>query len=142
MDPIYQHLRINHFPVILGIVAFAAAALALFVKRDGAWRYACITAILAAASAPIAYWTGLRAEDKAEGIDWYDAYSMGEHGDIALWAMIALLAAGIAAGVALMKPKPLTRWIVLVCAAATAGLVVWCGYEGGHIVRDVTTREE
>lgn len=140
MDQIYLHLRVNHFPVILGIVAFAAAVVGLVLKREGAWRYAYVSAIVAAAAAPVAYWTGLRAEDKADGLDWYEGGHMIDHGEIALWAMIALLAAGIAAGVAMMKPKPLTRWIFLVCAAATAGLVTWCGYEGGHIVRDVSMR--
>lgn len=134
MDPIFMHLRVNHFPVILPIVGAAAAVVALLLKRDDVWKYAMVTVILGALSAPIAYWTGYRAEDKAEGLDYIDAERMDQHEESATWALVAILASGVAAGVALKVPKPAARYAFVAVAALAAGATTWTASHGGKIV--------
>jgi hypothetical protein len=58
MDWIFAHLVVNHFPIILAVVASLAAVVAAVSGRDGAWRYAIATGLLAAVAAPIAFLTG------------------------------------------------------------------------------------
>ena len=134
MDPVFMHLRVNHFPVILPIVGAAAAFVALILKRDDVWKYAMVTVILGALSAPIAYWTGFRAEDKAEGFDYIDAERMDMHEETAEWALIAILASGVAAGVSLKVQKPAAKYAFLAVAAAAAVATTITAAHGGKIV--------
>jgi hypothetical protein len=133
-DPVFLHLRVNHFPIILAMVGAGAAVVAAILRRDAIWRYALVTVLLGALSAPAAYWTGNAAEEKAEGFSYIDADAMGEHEESAEIATIVCLAAGVAAAVALAKPNAATRWIFLALALGAAGTVAWTGMHAGRIV--------
>lgn len=133
-DPVFIHLRLNHFPIMLGIVGAAAAVLAAILRKDGIWRYALITVVIAAATSPVAWWTGTRAVEKAEGFSYIDAEMMDIHEESAEKATVVMVVAGVAAAVALWKPSPLTRWVFLALALAGAGAMAWTGSHGGQIV--------
>ncbi|MCE9637101.1 MAG: hypothetical protein K8T90_15460 [Planctomycetes bacterium] len=133
MDPILFHLRVNHFPIILAMVAVAAMGLAVVAKKDSFWGYGLVTMLIAAVSTPIAYWTGRGAEEVAGASEVLDLEAMGEHEDSAVWALIALLVAGIASGVALARPKPMFRWIAIGTALVATALVLWTGKQAGQI---------
>lgn len=133
MDPILFHLRVNHFPIILAMVAVAAMGLAAVAKKDSFWGYGLVTMILAAVSTPIAYWTGRGADDVAAGSEVLDLDAMGAHEESAAWALVALLVAGIASGVAYAKPKPMFRWIAIGTALVATALVLWTGKQAGQI---------
>lgn len=132
-DPIFMHLRVNHFPVILAFVAAGAAVLALLAKKDGIWRYAFVSAVIAGLMSPIAWWTGRRAMEKAEDFTGLAVEFMTDHEESALWAMIAALAAALVSSLALVQPKPAFRWIATALILATAALMAYTGAQAGHI---------
>lgn len=134
-DPIFQHLRTNHFPIILAMVGVVAALLACVIRKDAIWKYAKVTMLLAAVTAPLAYWTGERAGDKAGGFEtWIDHGAMQDHEETAEVALICLLVCGGAAGVALVKPTTLTRAIFVAAAVAAAGATTYTAAIAGNII--------
>jgi hypothetical protein len=142
MEPIFWHLRVNHFPIILGVVGAVACVIAAISRKDGAWRYAAITLVLAAASAYPAYWTGERAENIASGFEFgIDTVAMAEHEESAVWALCALLAAGVAAVFALVKPSLTSRIILLVVALAAVGATFNTAKTAGLIIHGEAARE-
>lgn len=40
MEWLYAHLVVNHFPIVLSVIASLAALVALGTRREGPWRYA------------------------------------------------------------------------------------------------------
>lgn len=132
-DPIFVHLRVNHFPIILIFVGAAAAVIAAFTKKDSVWNYALVTILLAGVTSPIAWWTGRRADDMASESEVLDLEMMGAHEDSANWAFAALVAAAIAAGLAMVAPKPALRWVALGLAITAAALTAYTGAQAGHI---------
>lgn len=139
MSPVLLHLRLNHFPIVLILVAVAVGIVAVVTRRDGVWRYALVTVVLAAVTTPVVYWTGLRAEDIASEFELISSGDMEDHEDAAVWALVTLLAAGVAAGVALRKPATVTRWVALLLTCAAAGAGAWTGKTGGVIVHNADT---
>jgi uncharacterized membrane protein len=138
-DPIFMHLRMNHFPVILILVAAAGAVVAIVTKRDGVWRYALVSAVIAGLTSPIAWWTGRRAMEKAEDYTGLDVGMMVDHEESAMWAMIALLAATLVSGLALVKPATALRWIAVAGIVVAAGLTAYTGAQAGHIAHGKET---
>ena len=140
-DPVFQHLRLNHFPIILGMVAVIAIVIALISRRDGVWRYAMITMLIAGITAFPAYWTGERAYDKV--YDWpeLNPEALGDHEESAEVALWALLAAGGVAGVALVKKNTATRIAFVVTALVAVGATVYTGAQAGNIVHGEQERE-
>ncbi|MCG3135689.1 MAG: hypothetical protein HMLKMBBP_03421 [Planctomycetes bacterium] len=134
LDPVFMHLRVNHFPVILGAVGAAACLIALLVRKDGVWRYAAITMLLAGLTSAPAYFSGERAEEVAEGFEYIDAAAMGDHEDSAKIAFALLLVAGVAAALHLKKLGGWTKWVLLATSLAAAGACFWTSKHAGGIV--------
>lgn len=111
------HLVINHFPVILTVVGAAAALLALFVRKRGAWLYATATLALAGISVVPTYLTGEIAEEKIEHA-WYVSHDVIEEHELAgKWALWIVGAMGAVAAYA--------WWRARRNAALDGGLPVW-----------------
>jgi hypothetical protein len=140
-DPIFMHLRMNHFPIILGLVAAAGVLLALIANKDGIWRYAFVSAVIAGLTSPIAWWTGRRAMEKAEDYTGLAIEHMTDHEESALWAMIALLAAALLSSLALVQPKPVLRWLAAAAILAAAALTAYTGAQAGHIAHGKYTMD-
>lgn len=134
LDPVFMHLRVNHFPIILGMVGAVACVLAAITKKDAVWRYAAITMLLAGITSAPAYFTGERAEDIAGGFEYIDAEAMDKHEESAKIAFALLLVSGGAAVLALTKLGSWTRWVLLVTSLAAAGAVTWTSKDAGGIV--------
>jgi hypothetical protein len=136
MDWVQLHLVTNHFPIILIVAGTLAAIAAALSHRVGIWRYAFVTVVLAGLTAPVSYVSGLRAEEVVEDA-WYVVHDqVEEHEETGLWALIALLAAGIMAAVAWWRSTPGLRWAFLIVAIVAAAVTAYSALEGGEIVHD------
>lgn len=150
MDPIMTHLRINHFPIVMGVLGAGATVLALVWRRRAAWRYALITLILAALTAYPAVFTGSRAEDETRKHWFVERGSWHEHEESAELAMWVMLVTGLVAAYALWRERGYQRidrgnqpqriaapvWLqalVALGALASAGTIARAGFEGGKI---------
>lgn len=136
MDWIHAHLVANHFPIILAVVGSLAALVALATGREGVWRYAGVTGLLAAVTAPLAYITGTRAEDAAEDL-WYVSHDVLEHHEH--WGLYALIALGVAGLLALVALKTRARGPRIVFALAlwaATGVAGLTALYGGDIVHE------
>lgn len=136
MDWLHAHLVVNHFPIILAVVGSCAALLALGTGREGIWRYAGVSGLLAGMSAPLAYITGTRAEDPAEEL-WYVSHEALEHHEHwGLYALVALGLAGVLAIVALKSRARGARLTFAVCLWAATGVTAVTALHGGDLVHD------
>lgn len=134
MDWIYVHLIVNHFPIVLSVVASAAALVAAMSGRQGAWRFACVSGLLAGLTAPLAYLSGRQAEEVAEEI-WYVAHEAIEHHEHwGLYALIALGVAGLLAIIALRSGAPRARWAFAIAIWVATGVAGLAALHGGDIV--------
>ena len=135
MDWIHAHLVVNHFPIVLSVMASLAALLAAISGRENAWRYAVVTGLLAGLAAPIAFLTGQRAEEVAESLPGLAEEAIETHEHWGLYALIALGIAGLLAIVALVRKSRGTRWVFAIgiwIATAIAGGPAFYGGEIEH----------
>src|SRR5438552_11162489 len=96
----YVHIAINHFPIILTIVGTAVLALAIVRGNRGTWLYALATLTLAGISVSLVFFTGDQAADVVRDTWYIVRDAVREHNDAAWWALVSLLAAGVASGYA------------------------------------------
>ena len=137
MNALMLHLRLNHFPIVLGTIGAGALIVALLTRRNVFLRYAQITLLLAGVFAPIAFFTGRAAEEQVEDKTWYiDEKTVHGHEEAGEAASIVLVITGILAGVTLYKDNKITRALLLIAALCAAGAVVRTGLLGGKIVHD------
>ena len=140
----YVHLLINHFPVVLTVVACAAALGAAVTNRRALWLNA--MAMLTAAGLVVypVHFTGDQA-DHALRDPWYIKGGVIEaHDDAAGIAMTIILIAGAIAAYGWwralkQRDEPIPVWIraaVLVGALAGLGSVAYTAYLGGKIVHE------
>src|SRR5512134_974959 len=135
MDWIHAHLVVNHFPIVLSVLASLAALLAAISGRENAWRYAVVTGLLAGLAAPVAFLTGQRAEEVAESLPGLAEEAIETHEHWGLYALIALGIAGLLAIVALVRKGRGTRWVFAIgiwVATAIAGGTAFYGGEIEH----------
>jgi uncharacterized membrane protein len=140
----YVHLLINHFPVVLSVVALIAALGAVITNRRGLWLNA--MAMLTAAGLVVypVHFTGDEA-DHALHNPWYIKEGVIDAHDsaagIATWIIIV---AGIVAAYAWWRAlkrrdEIIPGWIrtgVLVGALAGFGSVAYAAYLGGKIIHE------
>lgn len=136
MDWVNLHLMINHFPIILGIAGTLAGVVALFTRSRTIWQYAAVTVLLAGLTAPVAYVSGAMAEETVEEY-WYVQHDeVEEHEATGLYALIALVIAGVAAVVSVLKPIPAVRGVFVAVAFVAMVITAYSALEGGEIVHD------
>lgn len=141
----YIHTLINHFPIILTVVGAAAVVLALITGRRNVWLYAVATLTLAGLSIYPADWTGDAASDALRN-KWYIVRSMvREHDQSADWAVIAVLAVGVASAYAWWRmlrrevagiPAAWLRLVITVLAAFALAVITRTAYLGGLIIHE------
>lgn len=142
MDWVRLHLMVNHFPIILIMAGTLAAIAAILARSRGIWRYAFITVLLAGLTSPVAYLTGVRSEDVVEEA-WYTEHDqIEEHEASGLYALIALLLAGIAAAVGLWRDSGIVRGVFVALSVLAAGVTAYAALEGGEIVHDSPALEQ
>ncbi|HEX6938275.1 MAG TPA: hypothetical protein VF158_02605 [Longimicrobiales bacterium] len=142
MDWVNLHLMVNHFPIILGVAGALAGIAALLARSPAIWKYAGVTVLLAGLTSPAAYISGSRAEEVVEDA-WYVRHGeVEEHEELGLYALIALLAAGVAAAVSLWKPGPATRGVLVALSVVAVVVTAACALEGGEIVHESPALEQ
>lgn len=133
MDWIYAHLVVNHLPIVLAGLASLAALAAAVSGRDGAWRYAIVTGLLAGLAAPLAFLTGQQAEEIAESLPGLAEEAIETHEHWGLYALIALGIAGALAIVALFRKSRGTRWAFALAIWAATAVTTVTAFYGGEI---------
>ena len=141
----YSHLLINHFPVVLSVVALGAAVLALLLRRRGIWQAAMAALVAAGLFVYPVHFTGDKA-DHALGDPWYiKPGTIEAHDNAAGIAMVVILLAGVFAAYcwwrSLKRPQePIPAWIragIFVAAIAAVGTVTYTAYLGGKIIHEM-----
>ena len=144
MDERELHLVLNHFPVILSVMALLASLLAVATQSRAAWLYAAASLTIAGLFSYPTVLTGHGAHEVLEDFWYIKADSWHDHEAAAGYANIVLLIGGAFAAFAwwrLTRAKDATiaRWMqfVLVFAclmgATTVGRTAWLG---GKVIRD------
>ena len=140
----YSHLLINHFPVVLSVVALAVSALALMIGRRALWQTAMAALTVAGVFVYPVHFTGDKA-DEALKDPWYiKAGAIHAHDKAAGIAMYVILLVGAFAAYAwwrsLKRPgEPIIGWMragILVGALAAVSSVTWTAYLGGKIIHE------
>ena len=140
----YSHLLINHFPVVLSVVALGASILALLLRRRGVWQAAMGALVVAGLFVYPVHFTGDKA-DHALRDPWYiKPGTIDAHDKAAGFAMWVILLAGAFAAYSwwrsLKRPQEsIPAWVragVLVGAVAAVGTVTYTAYLGGKIIHD------
>jgi uncharacterized membrane protein len=141
----YSHLLINHFPVVLSVVALGTSVLAVLLRRRAIWQAAMGALVIAGLFAYPVHFTGDKA-DRALGDPWYiKPGAIEAHDKAAGFAMWVILLVGAFAAYcwwrSLKRPQELIpAWVrlgVFVGAVAAVGTVTYTAYLGGKIVHDM-----
>jgi uncharacterized membrane protein len=144
MDERELHLVLNHFPVILSVIAFFASLVAVATKSRAAWLYAAASLTIAGLFSYPTYLTGHGAHEVLEDLWYVKPGSWQAHADAAAYANVVLLIGGAFAAFAWWKltrskDAMIEKWVqvvlILACAmgAATVGRTAWLG---GKVIRD------
>jgi hypothetical protein len=141
----YLHTLLNHFPIILIVMAGTAAVVALVSGRRSVWLYALATLTFAGLSIFPAFFTGDKASDVMRD-KWYIVPGMiHDHEEAAELALYVVLVAGAVGAYAWWRQVRrdrdtlLPRWlqlIVVVASLAGIGTVAYAAYDGGKIVHE------
>ena len=134
MDPVLLHLRINHAPIMFGVVGAAFLLVGLIANRRVLIRYGQISLLIAGVSAPVAFFTGREAEEHTEHVWYIDRRVVHEHEESGEAATIVMTIAGLIAIAAMWKERKVLNYVLLVASLAAAAAVVKTGFEGGKIV--------
>lgn len=130
----YLHLISNHFPIILAVTGAAALVAGRLLRREGVMRWGAVGLLLAGLAAPIAYVTGLQAEETVEKL-WYAGEAAIEaHEELGLWGLLTGLVAGAAAGIWLRRGGRRFGDAVTLLGVAAAIALVGTALQGGRIV--------
>jgi hypothetical protein len=140
----YVHLLINHFPVVLSVVALAIAILALLLRHRVLWLTAMGALTLAGLSIYPVHFTGDEA-DHALHDPWYIHHGVIEAHDTAAGiAMYVILIAGAFAAYSWWRSwkrpaEGIPGWMkagVLVGSLAAVATVTYTAYLGGKIIHE------
>lgn len=140
----YSHLLINHFPVVLSVVALGTSILALLVRRRGVWQTAMAALTVAGVFVYPVHLTGHEAGEALEHTWYIRPGALDAHDKAADYAMWIILVAGAFAAYSwwrsLKRPQEiLPRWMrggVLVGALAAVVSVTYTAYLGGKIIHE------
>lgn len=140
----YSHLLINHFPVVLSVVALSVAILALLVRRRGLWQTAMAALTVAGLFIYPVHFTGDKA-DEALNDPWFIKPGVIEaHDKAAGIAMYVFLLVGAFAAYSWWRSlkrhtEIIPGWMragILVGSLATVASVTWTAYLGGKIIHE------
>lgn len=141
LDAAHLHLILNHLPVIGAPLALLLLALGR-IRRSGELVNVALALVVALAVATgVVYLTGEPAEEQVEHASWYQDRLTERHEEQGEFALVAMLATGVAAGAALMSRRR-PRAFAWLSRATVAGLIVgsvllgWTAWSGGQIRHD------
>ncbi len=139
MDGVHIHLLITHLPIFGSILGGLVLAHGIGTKSYQTIIAAYYVIIVSSIGAVVAYLTGEGAEKAVEDIQGVAKNTIGQHEDFALYALVALIVAGLISllGLYLVIKKSsmanTVAWLTLFAAIISFGLVARTGYLGGQI---------
>lgn len=139
MDQVHIHLLITHLPIFGSILGGLVLAHGIWTKSDQTKIAAYNVLTISSVGAVIAYLTGEGAEEAVKDIQGVAKNIIEQHEDFALYALIALIAAGVVSLLGLyltIKKLSLAKEVALLTlfvATISFGLVARTGYLGGQI---------
>jgi len=139
MNQTHIHLLITHLPIIGSILGGIVLAHGIWTKSNQTKIAAYYVLIISSIGAVIAYLTGEGAEETVEKIQGVSERIIEQHGDFAVYALVALCILGVAALIGLFFAfinSTLSRTvaiITLVISLISFGLIARTGYLGGQI---------
>lgn len=139
MDQTHIHLLITHLPIFGSLLGALVLAHGLFTKSHQTKIAAYNVFIISAIGAGIAYFTGEGAEEGVEHLPGVVESAIEQHDDFALFALISLIALGLASVLGLIftiRKSVHSHTVavgILVLALISFGLVARTGYLGGQI---------
>jgi uncharacterized membrane protein len=138
MNSAQMHLALTHVPVILSITGLLMLIISFIIKNATLTKTSYILIIIAGIAAIPVYLTGEETEEAIEHLPGVSENIISKHEDVAKWAMISVVAAGIAALFAFFSFKWLavskvSKVLVLVLSLTTGGLMVQTAHLGGQI---------
>jgi uncharacterized membrane protein YoaK (UPF0700 family) len=137
----HVHLVLTHFPPVLSLGGAVAAALGLFLRRQGRElaRLARLLMIIAGVLTPMAYFAGDRAADTIGRVEGIRQEAIAPHQSAATTALISSIAAGVVAVAAAVVERrrgavPVAlRLLVVIAAIGAAVAIGWTAALGGAI---------
>lgn len=139
MDQTHLHLLITHLPIFGSILGGLVLAYGIWKKSSQTNNAAYFLLIISSFGAVVSYLTGEGAEETVERLPGVSESIIEQHQDFALFALIALIAVGVAAIVGLLLSRRNSAFIkkvavgTLILSLLSFGLVGWTGYLGGQI---------
>jgi hypothetical protein len=127
MNWAHIHLMVNHIPVLGTVLLVLLLAVGLIRRSPGVIRTALwATVVLAVLTVPV-YLTGEPAEEQVEGLIGVEKTTIEEHEEQAKVGLIAVLATGALAALALWGERRRPRRTGVLSALVLLGLIVSSG---------------
>ena len=139
MNQTHMHLLITHLPIFGSILGGLVLAHGIWTKSNQTKMAAYLVLIISSIGAVIAYLTGEGAEETVEKIQGVSEKIIDQHGDFAVYALVALCILGVAALLGLFFAfinSTLSRtvaMITLIISLVSFGLIAYTGFLGGQI---------
>ena len=139
MDKVHIHLLITHLPIFGSILGGLVLAHGIGVKSHQTIIAAYYVIIVSSVGAVVAYLTGEGAEEAVEDIQGVAKNMIGQHEDFALFALVALIIAGLISLLGfylIIKKSSMANTVAVLTLFVTIisfGLVARTGYLGGQI---------
>jgi uncharacterized membrane protein len=139
MNQTHIHLLITHLPIFGSILGGLVLAHGIWTKSNQTKMAAYLVLIISSIGAVIAYLTGEGAEETVEKIQGVSEKIIDQHGDFAVYALVALCILGAASLLGLFFAfinSTLSRtvaMITLIISLVSFGLIAYTGYLGGQI---------
>ena len=139
LSPAHIHLMLNHIPVLGPFFLALLYIIGLFRRSRETLRTALVLTVLFSIATGGVFLTGEPAEHQVEDMTWFDEDRVHEHEERAEAGLIAALATGVLALLALFVSrkgtplKPALAMLVLAAVLISAGIFSWTALAGGEI---------
>ena len=139
MDQTHIHLLITHLPIVGSILGAVVLGHGLITKTDQTKIAAYLLFIISSIGAGISYITGEAAEETVEDIAGVSKNLIEQHEELAVFALVSLIALGIVSIIGLFITSKKYRYsrtvavVVFIISLISFGLVAGTGYLGGQI---------
>jgi uncharacterized membrane protein len=138
MNSAQLHLALTHVPVLLSITGLIMLIVSFIIKSRTLTRTSYVIIAVAGLAAIPVYLTGDETEEAIEKLPGVSESIISEHEEVAMWAMISIVIAGIMASFAFFSFRwpavaRVSKILVLVATLATGGLMGQTAHLGGQI---------
>jgi uncharacterized membrane protein len=138
MNSAQMHLALTHVPVLLSITGLIMLVVSFIIKSKTLTRTSYVIISMAGIAAIPVYLTGEETEEVVEHLPGVSEAIISRHEEVAIWAMISIVAAGIMSLFALFSVKwpaieRVSKVLALLFTLVTGGLMAQTAHLGGQI---------